>query len=138
MYHKQKNCLNTNATYCSRFFLGTDFDKSVFNSICSLNRSPQDLWPSFYRVLSDRFLSYSKERKFSRSDHSLSFVVTRCSTRCHSLYHSLTLNVIRFITRCHSLSLVVSLFVICCYSLWLVIPLVVTWCITRLSFYKRS
>ena len=48
--------------------------------------------------------------------HSLSFVVTRCTTRCHSLYHSLSLVNIR----CHSLSLVV------------------TGCTTRLSFYKRS
>ena len=40
----------------------------------------------------------------------LSFVVSRCATRCHSLYHSLSF----------------------------VVPLVVTRCTTRLSFYKRS
>ena len=37
--------------------------------------------------------------------HSMSFVVTRCTTRCQSLYHSLSLVVIR----CHSLSLDVPL-----------------------------
>ena len=66
--------------------------------------------------------------------HSLSFVVTHCTTRCHSLslvvpliiircqslYHSLSLIVIRFTTHCHSLSFVF------------------TRCTTRLSFYKRS
>ena len=53
----------------------------------------------------------------------LSFVVTRCNTRCHSLCHScrsLSLIVIRCTTRCHSLSLVVNR------------------CTTHLPFYKRS
>ena len=67
---------------------------------------------------------------------------------CQSLYHSLSLAVIRCTTRCHSLSLVV----ICCHSsyhsLSFVVTLctsrchslsfVVTRCTTRLSFYKRS
>ena len=47
--------------------------------------------------------------------HALSFVVTRCITRCTIRCHSLSLVVTRSTTRCHSLSLVV----------------------TRLSFYKR-
>ena len=51
--------------------------------------------------------------------HSLSFVVTRCTTRCRSL---------------SLLSLVVPLVVIRCHSL----SLVVTRCTTRLSFYKQS
>ena len=51
--------------------------------------------------------------------HSLSFVVTCCITRFHSLYHSLSF----VVTHCHSLSLFV--------------PLVVTRCITRLSFYNE-
>ena len=82
------------------------------------------------------FLSYSKKRKISQNDHSLSlvviychsllFVITRCHSlslvviRCLSLYHSLSFVVTRCATRCHSLSLVV------------------TRCITRLSSYKRS
>ena len=86
---------------------------------------------------------------------SLSLIVIRCTTRCHSLYHSLSFAV----TRCHSLSLVVphvvtrcttsfhSLSLVAircstrCHSLSLVVyslPFVVTRCITRLSFYKRS
>ena len=73
---------------------------------------------------SGRLLSYLKKRKINRNGHSLSFVVplvvTRCSTRCHSL----PLPVIR----CHSLY----------HSLSLVVSLVVTRCTTRLSFYKRS
>ena len=59
-----------------------------------------------------RFLSYSRKKKISQNDYSLSLVVIRC----------------------HSLSFVVSR----CLSLSLVAPLVVTRCITRLSFYKRS
>ena len=74
--------------------------------------------------------------------HSLSLavplVVTRCTTRCTSLYHSLSLVVIRCHSLYHSLSLVVPLAVTCCHSLSLVVPFVVTRCTTRLSFYKRS
>ena len=55
--------------------------------------------------------------------HLLSFTVT-C---CHSLYHSLSLDVS-----------LVSQDVIHCHSLSFVVPLVVTRCITRLSFNKRS
>ena len=65
---------------------------------------------------SGRFLSYSRKKKISQNDYSLSLVVIRC--------HSLSF----VVNRCHSLSLVAPL----------VAPLVVTWCITRLSFYKRS
>ena len=76
--------------------------------------------------------------------HSLSFVVTCCTTCCHSLsfivicchslyqslpfviicYHSLSFVVTRCTTRCHSLSLVVPLVVIRCHSLSLNVPLV--------------
>ena len=77
---------------------------------------------------------YSKNRKFSRNDCSLSFVVTRC----HSLYHSLSFAVPLVITcctsPCHSLSFVVTRCIFLCHSL----SLVVTRCIIRLSFYKRS
>ena len=81
-------------------------------------------------------------------------MVTRCTTRCHSLSlvvtlgHSLSLAVIRyhllyhplspFVIRCHSLSLVVPLVVIRCHSLHHSLSLVTTRCTTRLSFYKRS
>ena len=41
--------------------------------------------------------------------HSLSFVVTICTTCCYSLYHSLSCVVTRFTTRCHLLSLDVPL-----------------------------
>ena len=61
---------------------------------------------------------------------SLSFAFIRCTTRCHSLYHSLSLVVPLVVThcttRCHSLSFVVPLTVIRCHSL----PFVVTRCIT--------
>ena len=74
--------------------------------------------------------------------NSLSFAFIRCTTHCHSLYrslslvvihcHSLSLIVTRCTTRCttrrHSLSFVVSLAAIRCYSVPLVIPLVVTRC----------
>ena len=55
----------------------------------------------------------------------------RCTTRCHSFYHSLSLVVplvvTRCTTRCRSLSFVV-------HSL----SFTVTWYTTRLPFYKRS
>ena len=74
-----------------------------------------------------------KKRKISWNGHSLTFVVTRCTTRCHSLSlfatlcHSLSLVVIR----CHSLyhsSLVVPLVVIRCHSLYHSLSLVVIRC----------
>ena len=69
------------------------------------------------------------------SRHSMSLVVTRC----HSLYHLLPFVVIRFVvtcctTRCHSLSFVVTRCTTCCHSLYhllsLFVPLVVTLCTT--------
>ena len=85
-------------------------------------------------MLSGRLLSYLKKRKISRNGHSLSFVVTRCTTRCHSLYHSLSLVVPLVVIRCHSLSFVVTRCTTRCHSL----SFVVTRCTTRLSFHKRS
>ena len=73
---------------------------------------------------SGRFLCYLKKKgkivKMITCCHSLSlvvFVVSCCTTRCHSLYHSLSLVVPIAVTRCttrchsmyHSLSLDVSL-----------------------------
>ena len=59
---------------------------------------------------------------------SLSFAFIRCTTRCRSLYHSLSLTV----TSCHSLSLVVTRFTTRCpslyYSLSFIVPLVVISC----------
>ena len=53
---------------------------------------------------------------------SLSFAFIRCTTRCHSLYHSLyyslSLVTIRCITRCHSLSLDVPLVVTRCHFMY--------------------
>ena len=74
-----------------------------------------------------KFLSYSKKGKLAKMMtrcYSLSLVVTRCTTRYHSLHHSL--------------SLIVPLVVIRCHSLYHSLSLVVTRCTTRLSFYKRS
>ena len=75
-------------------------------------------------------------------------MVTRCTTRCHSLSlvvtgcHSLSLVVPPVVTLCHSLSLAVTRCTTCCHSLPLAVSLVATRCITRcttrLSFYKRS
>ena len=88
-------------------------------------------------MLSGSLLSYLKKRKISRNGHSLSFVlplvVTRCTTRCHSLSlvvircHSLSFVVTRCTTRCHSLSFVVTRCTTRCHSLSFV---VISW-ITR-------
>ena len=103
-------------------------------------------------MFSGRLLSYWKKRKISRNGHSLSLVVICCHSLYHLLYHSLPFLVthchsLSFVvtgctTRCHSLyrSLYHSLsFVVTrCHSLSLVVPLAVTRCTIRLSFYKRS
>ena len=70
--------------------------------------------------------------------HSLSFIVTRCTTRCYSLSffvirfttrcHLLLFVVTRCTTRCHSLLPVVPFVATCCHSLLLVLPLAVTRC----------
>ena len=93
---------------------------------------------SIFTLHSGRFLSYSRKRKISQNDHSLSFIVIWCYslsfvvTRCHSL--SLV------ITGCHSMSLVVPLVFIRCHSLSRILPLVVTcchWINHSFVFYKR-
>ena len=67
--------------------------------------------------------------------HSLSLVVTRC----HSLYYLLPLFVVTCCTtRCHSLSFVVTDCTTRCHWLYHSLSLFVTRCTTRLSFYKRS
>ena len=67
--------------------------------------------------------------------HSLLFSVTHCHLlslvslaiiRCHFLYHSLSLVVTLYITRCHSLSFVVPLVVIRCHFLYHSLSFVVT------------
>ena len=62
---------------------------------------------------SGRFLFYSRKRKISQNDHSLSFVVTCCYwvsfvfTRCLRR-HLLSFVVTHCATRCHSLSIFVT------------------------------
>ena len=88
----------------------------------------------------------------------LPFAFSRCATRCHSLYHSLSFFVSLAVilchsfsftvTRCHSLSLVVSHFHALYHSLSIVVLLVVTrshslsivvtLCTNRLPLYERS
>ena len=68
---------------------------------------------------SGRFLSYSKKKKISQNDHSLSLIVirchslslavSRCITLCHWLHQSLSFFVTRCTIRCHSLSLITHL-----------------------------
>ena len=66
---------------------------------------------------------------------SLSFAFICCTTRCHSLNHSLSLVVplvvLLVATRFHSLYHSLSLAVTCFHSLSLVVPLVVTRCTAR-------
>ena len=127
MYQEQKNCfdwfllLTVNISFQGLI--------STLNSIVSLQDHPWCL-TSFLRMHSSRFLSYSRKRKISQNDHSLSLVIVRC----YSLSLVVPPVVTRCTTRCHSLSLVV----IRCYSLYHSLSLVVTRCITRLSFYKQS
>ena len=73
-------------------------------------------------MLSGSLLSYLKKRKKkqnSRNGHSFSLVVIRCHTS-----FVVPLLVTRCTTRCHSLSLVVTLLVTRCHSLSLDVPLV--------------
>ena len=64
-------------------------------------------------------LLFEKKRTTSWNRHSLTFDVTRCTTRCYSLSLVVTL--------CHSL----SFFFICYHSLSFVVQIVVTCCTTR-------
>ena len=90
MYHKQKNSLST--CFLRLIFLLTSlFSKSALNSIDPLQGLPLGL-KVLFRMPISRFLQ--KKRNISQNNHSLSFVVTRCGTRCHLLYHSLSLDVL--------------------------------------------
>ena len=90
---------------------------STLNSIVSLQDLPQCL-KSLFWVHNGKFFSYPKKKKSVKNDHSLSLVVTCCTTRCQLLslavirYHLLSLVVplvvTRCTTRCHSLPLNVS------------------------------
>ena len=78
---------------------------SPLNSIGLFQRS-SSRFRVLLRVLSGRLLSYLKKRKISWNCHSLSFVVTCCTTRCHFLSLVVIL--------CHLLPLIVT----CCHSLY--------------------
>ena len=87
------------------FFLGACFTKSALNSIGPLQGSPQGLKGSLQGASWQVRLLF-KRREISRYNDLMSFDVTRCIIRCHSLYHSLSFIVTRC---CHSmLSLDVS------------------------------
>ena len=124
MYHKQKN-LNTYFLLLI-FLLTSLFAKSALNSIGPLQGLPQSLKGSLQGV----YQQVPKFAKITIHCHSFSLVVTRC----HSLYHSLSLLVSLVVIRCHWLAIVLTCCTTYCHSL----PLFVTRCITRLSFYKRS
>ena len=136
LYHIQKNCLD----FCFlRFNISSQRLVSTLNSIVSPQDPPQCL-KSLFRVHSGRFLSYSRKKKISQNDHSLSLLVICCHSFsfvvifCHSLSLVVPFVVTRCTTRCHSL----SLFVICCHSLYHSLSLVVIRCTTCQCFYKQS
>ena len=106
MCQKQKNCLNN--CFCMLIFLL----RLLF--CCTyywFNRSSPKFssWFSF----SFGFFSFFKKRKISQNNYSLLIIVTRGTTRCHSLYPLLSL----VVTHCYSLPLVVLLVVTSCHSL---------------------
>ena len=111
---------------------------SILTSVVSLE-DPLQCLKSLSRVHSGRLFSYSKKRKITQNHHSLSLVIICCHSlsfdviRCHSLSLIVPLVVTRCTTRCHSLSFVVTRCTTRCHSL----SLLFTRCIT-LSFYKRS
>ena len=99
-----KNCLN------SCFFLLIFLFRSLFLLLIQ-----QLLFKVFFkvsrlifRVLSGRFLSYSRKRKVSGTNHQLSLVVTRFTTCCATRCNSFSFVVTSCTTRCHLLSLVVN------------------------------
>ena len=140
MYHKQKSCLDTcflRLMFLLRglflFLLQQSHLKILFNVFKSLSR-----------VHSGGFLSYSKKRKISQNDHSLSLVtISRHSlsfvvTRCLSLYHSLSLVITRCTTRCHLLSLVISLVCLFINDLQSLVTLRSSLSINFENIFKRS
>ena len=108
MYHRQRNCRNS-CFLLLIFLLRSFFALSLivplqsplqeFSSGClgvdsSLTREKEN-WPKWPFVVT--------------CCHSLSFVVTPCTTRCHSLRHLLSFVVTLCTTRCHLLWLDVSI-----------------------------
>ena len=62
---------------------------SALNSIVLLQRSSSRFKKfSLGCLVVGSSFTWKKKRKISRNGHSLTFVVTRCTTRCHSMYHS--------------------------------------------------
>ena len=121
MYHKQEYLLLTVNVYSYGLV-------SILTSIVSL-QDPLQWLKSLFRVHSGRLFSYSKKRTITQNDdslslviicchsllavircHSLSLIVSHCTTRCYSLYHLLSFVVIRCHSLYHSLSLVVTPF----------------------------
>ena len=92
----------------SRFMLlTTNVSSYGLVSILTSIISPQDplqCLKNLFMMHSGRFLSYSKKRKISQNDHSLSLAVI-C---CHSLSLIVPLVVIRCTTRCNSLLFVIT------------------------------
>ena len=88
--------------------------------------------------------SYISEKMKTSRNHIVLFFVLKTKTtlfcsRCHFLYHTLSLFAIHYhfkikVICSHSLSFVVPLIAICCHSF----SNVITRCTTRRSFYKRS
>ena len=81
---------------------------SALNSIGLLQRSSSRFKEFSLEclVVGSSLIWKKKKRKISHYGHLLSFVVTHCTTRCHSLSIAVTL--------CHLFSLVL----ICCHSLY--------------------
>ena len=131
MYHKQEYLLLTVNVYSYGLV-------SILTSIVSL-QDPLQWLKSLFRVHSGRLFSYSKKRTITQNDDSLSLVIICCHSlsfdviRCHSLSLIVPLVVTRCTTRCHSLSFVVTR----CTTRFHSLSLLFTRCIT-LSFYKRS
>ena len=137
------NIANFKDTYFEKHMRTAGFDSSYImhrksNKIIPEADCPSRLAFYFFQIIKSLCFSYSHSYYFVLSlvvirCHSLSFFVTCCTTRWHSLYHSLLFVVALDVIRCHSFSFVVPLVVIHCQSL----SSDVTRCTTRLSVYKR-
>ena len=119
-----------NTAYFEKHLRKADSDCSYILHT-KLNKIIQEAdWPSrftfcFSRNIKSLYFTYSHSYSFALSlavihyhswsffvtrCHSLSFAVSCCTTRCHSLNHSLPFVVPLYVTRCHSMSLDVLLF----------------------------
>ena len=125
LYKFFKTVFVTNKKAISILTANISSSESVLLNLLLMQQVLFKVFLKVYRVLFRVSISnlLSKKKKIGQNNHSLSFIVTRC----HSLYHSLSLVVLLVVPlvtiRCHSLSFIATRCTTHCNSLLLVVTL---------------